>query len=131
MYVFVYGTLKPGAANFDRYCAGKVIVRYRGYIEGCLYDFPQLGYPGITFGHQRVEGFVLSLAEASVLLDLDALEDYDPQGRVEENIYTRYLVPTYTLDGTVGVSAWAYFMTRDRVRQLGGIPIPDGWWEGK
>ncbi len=45
----------------------------------------------IIFGDQRVEGVVLSLSEASVLLDLDELEEYDPQGRVEENVYTRHL----------------------------------------
>jgi gamma-glutamylcyclotransferase (GGCT)/AIG2-like uncharacterized protein YtfP len=127
-HVFVYGTLKPGECNYDRYCRNKTLLCHRAYIRGQLYDFPQLGYPGATVGNGRVEGFVLSLLEPSVLVDLDDLEDYDPQGRSADNMYTRQLVSTYTLDGRVGISAWVYFMTPDRVRQLGGVAIPHGWW---
>jgi gamma-glutamylcyclotransferase (GGCT)/AIG2-like uncharacterized protein YtfP len=127
LHIFVYGTLKPGAANFDRYCGSKVITSHRAYIDGELYHFPSLGYPGAIYGFGQVHGFVLSFDDRSVLLELDKLEDYDPQRQPAENDYTRELVTTYTLDRTPSISAWAYFMNPQHIRQFGGVLLPDGW----
>jgi gamma-glutamylcyclotransferase (GGCT)/AIG2-like uncharacterized protein YtfP len=129
-HVFVYGTLKPGEANFDRYCRNKVIASHRAYINGDLYHLPACGYPGATHGTNKVQGFVLSFNDSAILIDLDKLEDYDPQRQPAENDYTRELVTTYTPDRILQISAWAYFMTPQQIHQLNGIPIPDGWWEG-
>jgi gamma-glutamylcyclotransferase (GGCT)/AIG2-like uncharacterized protein YtfP len=129
IHIFVYGTLKPGAANFDRYCGEKVVNSQRGYVDGCLYDLPLLGYPGMTHGTDRVYGFILSFHDTTILAELDELEDYYPHRQSTENEYTRELVTTYTLDGNVYVSAWVYVMTLDRIEQLGGILVPNGWWE--
>jgi gamma-glutamylcyclotransferase (GGCT)/AIG2-like uncharacterized protein YtfP len=129
LHVFVYGTLKPGEANFDRYCGNRVISRHRGYIQAELYHFPALGYPGAIPGTSQVHGYVLTFADAAILADLDALEDYHPDRQPAENDYTRALVSTYTLARRPLVSAWAYFMSRDRIPQWGGILVADGWWK--
>jgi gamma-glutamylcyclotransferase (GGCT)/AIG2-like uncharacterized protein YtfP len=128
-HVFVYGTLKPGAANFDDYCGNKVITSYRAYIDGELYHLPRLGYPGITHGNRQVHGFVLAFDDLTILQQLDELEDYDPQRQPLDNDYTRELVMTYSIDLTHSISAWAYFMTSDRIQKLRGILLLDGWWE--
>jgi gamma-glutamylcyclotransferase (GGCT)/AIG2-like uncharacterized protein YtfP len=60
LHVFVYGTLKPGEVNFDRYCGNKVIASRRVYIDGNLYHLPRLGYPGAIHGDRQVHGFVLA-----------------------------------------------------------------------
>jgi gamma-glutamylcyclotransferase (GGCT)/AIG2-like uncharacterized protein YtfP len=124
-HVFVYGTLKPGESNFDRYCGDRVITSDRAYILGELYHFPSLGYPGTIHGNSRVHGFVLTFADPTILTNLDKLEDYDPAKSAIENDYTRELVMTYTPEGIPWITAWAYFMTLDR---SGGILVPDGWW---
>jgi gamma-glutamylcyclotransferase (GGCT)/AIG2-like uncharacterized protein YtfP len=129
LHIFVYGTLKPGAANFDLYCSSKVLTSHRAYIYGELYNFPSLGYPGMIHGNKQIYGYVLSFNDTSVLQNLDELEDYDPLRQPAENDYTRELVTTYILDRTPSISAWAYFMNPDRVRQFGGILLPNGWWE--
>jgi gamma-glutamylcyclotransferase (GGCT)/AIG2-like uncharacterized protein YtfP len=131
LHVFVYGTLKPGEANFDRYCGNRVISRHRAYIHAELYDFPALGYPGAIHGTSRVHGYVLTFANAEVLIDLDELEDYHPDRLPAENDYTRELVVAYPLEGHVLLSAWAYLMTPTRIQQAGGILVPDGWWESQ
>jgi len=128
LHVFVYGTLKPGAANFDCYCGNKVVNSYRAYIYGELYDLPLSGYPGAIHGIRKVYGFVMSFNDITILQELDELEDYDPQRQAVENDYTRELVITYPLNGNSRLLAWAYFMTPDRIQQLGGILLPDGWW---
>ncbi len=129
LHIFVYGTLKPGEANFDRYCGNRVISSQRGYIQAELYHFPALGYPGAIPGTSQVHGYVLTFADAAILADLDELEYYQPDRHSAENDYTRELVSTYTIEGNPLVSAWAYFMSRDRIQQWGGILVPAGWWE--
>jgi gamma-glutamylcyclotransferase (GGCT)/AIG2-like uncharacterized protein YtfP len=129
LHIFVYGTLKPGAANFDRYCGGKVFKSQHGYTQGYLYELPSLGYPGMIHGIDRVHGFILSFNDTTILAELDELEDYDPHRQPIENEYNRELVTTYTIDGIPYLSAWTYFMNLDRVKVLGGILIPNGWWK--
>ncbi|WP_325064821.1 gamma-glutamylcyclotransferase [Dolichospermum flos-aquae] len=45
--VFVYGTLKPGEVNYQKYCAGKVIKEQRAIANGKLNNSPMV-YPAIT-----------------------------------------------------------------------------------
>lgn len=66
--------------------------------------------------------------DITILQKLDKLEDYDPQRQPVENDYTRELVITYPLNGNSRILAWAYFMTPDRIQQLGGVLLPQGWW---
>jgi len=99
--VFIYGTLKLGAANFDRYCGNKVVNSHRADIYGELYDLPRSGYPGAIHGIRKVYGFVLSFNDITILQELDELEDYDPRRQPVENDYTRELVTTYPLIGRI------------------------------
>lgn len=73
LHVFVSGTLKPGAANFDRYCGNKVVSSHRAYIYGELYDLPLSGYPGAIHGIRKVYGFVMSFNDIKILQELDEL----------------------------------------------------------
>jgi gamma-glutamylcyclotransferase (GGCT)/AIG2-like uncharacterized protein YtfP len=130
LHVFVYGTLKPGELNFDRYCGEKVVTSDRAYIYGDLYHLPRLGYPGAIHGTRKLHGFVLCFKDTAILSELDRLEDYDPQRQPTENDYTRELVTTFTPEGNFSLCAWAYFMSLPHVRQLGGILVPNGWWKG-
>ena len=38
--VFVYGTLKPGEANYQRFCAGNIITSQIALTPGKLYQIP-------------------------------------------------------------------------------------------
>jgi gamma-glutamylcyclotransferase (GGCT)/AIG2-like uncharacterized protein YtfP len=127
--VFVYGTLKPGGVNFDRYCGTRVVNSHRAYIDGELYDLPALGYPGAIHGTNKVYGFVLAFDDARILQVLDELEDYDPRRNPTENDYNRELITAHIPDLSSSVSAWVYFMNPILVRRFGGVSIPDGWWE--
>jgi gamma-glutamylcyclotransferase (GGCT)/AIG2-like uncharacterized protein YtfP len=129
LHIFVYGTLKPGGVNFDRYCGDLIIASQPADISGELYDLPTLGYPGVIHGNRRVSGFVLSFNSQTILPALDALEDFDPRRNPAENDYNRESIVAYlSADRTSTISAWAYFMNPDLVRRSGGILIPDGWW---
>jgi len=123
--VFVYGTLKPGAANYPHYCTGCARAA-RAWVEGQLYDLP-FGYPAAIAAPGRVEGYVLTFADARVLAALDDLEDWNPQRSPAENVYNRYRVPAYGADGEIA-RVWCYFMDADRARAL-GTRVESGWWE--
>jgi len=127
--IFVYGTLKPGEVNYPVYCEGKVIEAIRTFTWGQLFHLPSRGYPAMIPGDQRVEGFLLTFVDETVLEHLDQLEDYHPLRSPQDNEYERQRTLIYTLAGKPLEEAWTYWMTWEKVQQLQGIFLPSGWWE--
>jgi len=127
--VFVYGTLKPGETNYQRYCTGKVLEAKRAIAIGQLFALP-LGYPAMTLGESPVQGFLLSFPDSTVLRYLDWLEDYKPHRPAVENEYIRQQIETYSLAFASLGLAWVYLMSPERVRSYRGILLPNGWWSG-
>jgi len=64
--VFVYGTLKPGEANYKRYCANKVVDVKKAFAQGKLFALP-MGYPAMTLGDSQVYGYLLSFSNPRIL----------------------------------------------------------------
>ncbi|WP_413176203.1 gamma-glutamylcyclotransferase [Anabaena azotica] len=127
MNVFVYGTLKPGEVNYQKYCAGRVVEARKAIAPGKLYALP-MGYPAMTLGDEKVHGYLLSFADAAILTALDDLEDYDSTRPISENLYNRQSIE---ISAPMGLSlgwAWVYLMTPEKVYQLGGICQLDGCW---
>ncbi|WP_017316282.1 gamma-glutamylcyclotransferase family protein [Mastigocladopsis repens] len=127
MKVFVYGTLKPGEENYQRYCAGQVVNATKAVAQGKLFALP-MGYPAMTQGDSPIHGYLLSFIDSRVLTDLDNLEDYYPDRSVSENLYNREQIVTRDSQGHSLGWAWVYIMTEELALQLGGIHLPDGWW---
>lgn len=127
--VFVYGTLKPGEANYQQYCAHKLVNAKKAIAYGELFSLP-VGYPAMTVGYNLVYGYLLEFSDANVISALDTLEDYDPSRQKSENLYNREQVAIFDLQGEKQAEAWIYIMTRHRVNLLGGRIQPDGWWSG-
>ena len=125
--VFVYGTLKPGEANYQHYCEGHIETQIPAYTLGNLYALP-FGYPAMTVGKNRVRGVVLEFSNPKALSSLDRLEDYQERRASHLNEYYRSLTIVYGLDHQPITQAWAYYMTPERVRQHGGIEIVSGNW---
>lgn len=125
--VFVYGTLKPGEANYQHYCAAKVVEVKKAIAFGQLFSLP-VGYPAMTLGNSPVRGFLLSFSDSEILHQLDYLEDYDSQRPIGENEYHRQQIQVYdTALNSLG-KAWTYLMTPEQVRAFGGVLLTDGWW---
>ena len=129
MRVFVYGTLKPGESNYQRYCMEKVVEAKRAIAIGQLFALP-LGYPAMTLGESLVQGFLLSFPDSNILRYLDWLEDYKPHRPAAENEYIRKQVETYSLALAPLGLAWVYLMTPEQVRSYRGVPLTNGWWSG-
>jgi gamma-glutamylcyclotransferase (GGCT)/AIG2-like uncharacterized protein YtfP len=128
--VFVYGTLKPGEANYQQFCADYVVAAQKAIALGQLFDLP-LGYPAMTPGNFRVYGFLLSFTNREIISQLDWLEDYNPQRPVAENEYYRQQIEVYdTTLASLG-TAWTYLMTSAQIRAFGGVFLPNGCWSGQ
>jgi gamma-glutamylcyclotransferase (GGCT)/AIG2-like uncharacterized protein YtfP len=127
--VFVYGTLKPGKANYDRYCGDRVSQSCSAQVRGKLFEL-SLGYPGMTFGETWVLGYLLDFANESILEALDTLEDYHPQRSETQNEYQRREVEVFDRAGRSLGLAWAYFMTHQKVQQYNGRWLASGEWSG-
>ncbi len=128
--VFVYGTLKPGEANYN-YLQGQTFSVSDALTKGYLYHLPTLGYPALIPGEGTVYGCLLHFIDTAVLEHLDALEGYVPDRPLLENAYQRQQLAVYGLDGTPLGQAWGYVMTPAQVKHLGGILLPAGWWSGR
>jgi gamma-glutamylcyclotransferase (GGCT)/AIG2-like uncharacterized protein YtfP len=127
--LFVYGTLKPGECNWDKYCEGRVTEVIKAQTFGKLYDFPELGYPAMSEGDDVVRGYLLSFVDDSWQGPIDELEEYDPTLSLEENIYQRSKIEVYTDDGQPLGSSWGYSMLPSRIASLGGIEVKSGEWK--
>ena len=131
--VFVYGTLKPGGFYHDRFCGAFNFEAEEAYVDGRLFDFPQLGYPGALHGEgSRIRGFILRFShpETEVLAKLDKLEGYDPKRSEDLNEYYRKCVPVFkeVHDAEASEKAWCYFMTLEKIKSRGGVRLQKGCW---
>ncbi len=88
-----------------------------------------MGYPAMTPGDGKVNGYLLSFADSTLLKALDDLEDYQPNKPTSKNLYNRHYIEVYELTGSSLGWAWVYLMTSEKIYQLGGILL-DGWWSG-
>ncbi|MBD2741446.1 gamma-glutamylcyclotransferase [Coleofasciculus sp. FACHB-1120] len=127
LQVFVYGTLKPGECNYERYCAGKVVEEERAIAFGELFSLPA-GYPAMIPGSAEIHGFLLTFPDSTVLQTLDNLEGYDPHRPEAQNEYNRHQIETYNLSGQPLAMAWTYLMTPAQVRHQKGVLLTSGWW---
>ena len=76
--IFVYGSLRKGFHNYQRYLAGKVKKIEPGYVQGTLYFLKNKGYPALCYGHNQIIGEILTLnlPLTKILPDLDKLEGF-------------------------------------------------------
>lgn len=128
--IFVYGTLKPNEANFQRFCQPHLHDAQPALTEGKLYHLTRRGYPAMTLETGWVEGFLITFTDHRVLQTLDELEDYQSGRSPQFNEYQRQKRPIYTPTKTFLEEAWTYIMLPETVTKLGGIPLNHNKWSG-
>jgi len=149
--IFVYGTLKRGQRNHERFCRGALAAR-EATVRGRLYDLPY-GFPTLVVPKGDVQatgtGEYLSdartrnhahIAPQEVPPHWDAvygdlLTFDDPEKRLpdldalegfrpcESGFYSRVLVPATLAEAGTTVLAWTY-----TVDSTSGAYLPEGRW---
>ncbi|MEW2167992.1 gamma-glutamylcyclotransferase family protein [Streptomyces sp. NPDC007084] len=130
---FVYGTLRPGEHNHDRFLRGRTRSEEPARMPG-LVLYPGPGYP---YAVEQPGGTVtgdlvtaLPAAYAELLAELDTLEEYVPGD--PRNLYERVAREAVRTAGGATVRAWVYVASPPVAARLrtGGRPIQDGEWRG-
>jgi gamma-glutamylcyclotransferase (GGCT)/AIG2-like uncharacterized protein YtfP len=137
LYVFVYGTLKPGERFHHHYCASALVEAIPAWVQGLLYHLPAEKYPALTPGIGWVQGYRLKFAEPAILSTLDQLEAYQADRLAAENEYQRTLWDMFrepitpmtmsSASNSLG-QAWVYWMEKTLIHQRQGVYLPDGYW---
>jgi gamma-glutamylcyclotransferase (GGCT)/AIG2-like uncharacterized protein YtfP len=135
IYVFVYGTLKPGECNYERYCGAYGAIATPARVQGRLYDLG-VGYPAMTLEDGWVQGYRLEFADAAALDHLDQLEGYCSDRPADENDYQRLLRPVWQLLTAAAPQslgqAWVYVMTSPQLARYDARRwLESGIWHGK
>ncbi|MEW1659785.1 gamma-glutamylcyclotransferase family protein [Streptomyces sp. NPDC093707] len=134
---FVYGTLRPGEANYARTLRGRTAAEEPARIAGALlYEGP--GYPYATAGPADavVHGVLVHPRAAdydAVRALLDHLEGYTPGTPAGAgNLYERVATEAARADGRT-VRAWVYLAAEPLAGRLRatGTPLAGGRWTGR
>jgi gamma-glutamylcyclotransferase (GGCT)/AIG2-like uncharacterized protein YtfP len=124
--IFVYGTLKPGQANYH-YCGDCLLSAEPAMVRGQLFDL-SVGYPAMTLGDEWVLGYRLVFPDEQILLALDELEGYSLQRPSHDNEYQRVWVEIFNRVAQSLGSGWTYRMDIERVQRYQARFIESGEW---
>jgi gamma-glutamylcyclotransferase (GGCT)/AIG2-like uncharacterized protein YtfP len=113
-YLFVYGTLLPGAAPAEIAAAAAQLVPVgTGWVQGSLYDLGH--FPGAVLessSGRRIAGKVFLLpANPAVLKALDEYEEFDPEAP-EQSQFLR-IRTTVKLSIGGALECWIYVFNQD------------------
>ncbi|WP_297439196.1 gamma-glutamylcyclotransferase [uncultured Clostridium sp.] len=105
---FVYGSLREGFYNYDKYLKGHVLTNELATTSGDLYHMEHKGYPALITGNRDIEGEVITVDNPEVLVKaLDEMEHFYGLGN-ERNEYDRIEKEVKLLDGTIEI-CYVYF----------------------
>jgi gamma-glutamylcyclotransferase (GGCT)/AIG2-like uncharacterized protein YtfP len=150
LIMFVYGTLKRGERNHERYCSGARRVE-EGAVRGRLYDLPHFAYPELIVPEESVRAFGTNEYAGDVVLQervsrgrqrtlegpmvfgeifffddpasrLPAIDRLEGFDPADASSHYRRVLLSVAAEGRT-LLAWAY-----AVREPSGTFLPDGRW---
>jgi len=123
MYLFVYGTLRPGSSHaMSAWLSAQAAWCGEASIPGRLYRVSY--YPGLVEGEGLVRGDVYALPEAGLAALLSTLDAFEGESGKEGDEYRRRLSAVTMSDGSQR-QAWVYWFQQ----QTAGLDaVPGGDW---
>lgn len=128
--IFVYGSLREGFFNFDKYLKGNVIKSEPARVKGIIYHLPYKGYPALLNADGFVQGEVMELKEYDkTMRALDEMEGFIGEGNVN-NEYHKKLVEV-ELSNSAKELCYVYFYNIDNDKKFttDSILIEHGDWK--
>ena len=132
--LFVYGSLREGFFNYDKYLDGKVIEKKDAKLENMkLYHMPYKGYPAITFGKDTVLGEIMVLSEdnyEATMSAMDEMEGFISEGN-PENEYHKVILEVENLHTNEKENCFVYFYNKDKdpLFDSNSVYVPHGDWK--
>ena len=132
--LFVYGSLREGFFNYDKYLAGKVIEKKEAKLENMeLYHMPYKGYPAIISGKDVVTGEIMVLDASHYEDTMRAMDEME--GVISENNpkneYHKVILEVENLDTKQREKCYVYFYNKeqDSLFDSSAIYLPNGDWK--
>ena len=128
--IFVYGSLRTGFFNYNKYIMGKVNDSKVGKVNGQLYHMPHKGYPALIEGNDEVFGEVMTLKDfEAVMIPMDKMENYYGVNN-SKNEYNRIVMDVELLDGTTESCYVYYYAMNDKeIFENNSVYIKNGDWK--
>ena len=118
--IFVYGSLREGFFNYDKYLSGKISKKMNAKLNNVeLYHMPYKGYPAIINGQDSILGEIMVINEAdydSTLEAMDAMEGFLGEENLESNEIESCYVYFYNKD-------------KDELFDYKAVYLPNGDWK--
>jgi len=128
--VFVYGSLRTGFFNYDKYLKGHVIKSEPAKVSGTLYHMPNKGYPALLKGTDEVYGEVMTIDNYDVVMEaVDKMEGYLGVDN-KENEYNRLALDVHLLDTDKVEKCYVYMYNLEDSKEFieNREYIPHGDW---
>ncbi|MGL4773641.1 MAG: gamma-glutamylcyclotransferase family protein [Clostridium sp.] len=129
--LFVYGSLRTGFFNYDKYLKGHVISCEEASAKGILYHMPYKGYPAIQQGEGTIYGELITVDNPEeVIKAIDEMEGFISPGN-PENEYDKIEVEVTILESNEKVMMPLYFYNKaiDEKFEHKAVLISDGDWK--
>ena len=95
--MFVYGTLRVGMRNYEKYYKEYDSFRSYGYVKGDLHTINGKDYPALTEGDRMILGEIHEVPD-QVQEEVDLMEGFFGEGN-PENEYDKLVSVIYDVDG--------------------------------
>ena len=129
--IFVYGSLREGFFNYEKYLEGNVLSNRKAKINNVtLYHMPYKGYPAVINGISEVVGEVIELSNYDeVIKAVDKMEGVLGEGN-PNNEYNKVLVEVEFEDGT-REKCYSYFYNKDvdEIFESEAVLVHHGDWK--
>lgn len=121
--MFVYGTLRVGMYNYEKYYKEHQSFRGNAYVKGLLYTIKGKVYPALTEGERMILGEIHEVPD-EVQDAVDLMEGFFGEGNIE-NEYDKIVREIYDADGAVidHLPVYFYNVRNFRNRELLGNVI--------
>ena len=132
--LFVYGSLRQGFFNYEKYLEGKVVKKYEAKLENMkLFHMPYKGYPAITKGEDIVFGEIMIINENDydeTIKAMDEMEGFISENN-PENEYHKVILEVENISTKEKEKCFVYCYNKDKdiVFEEKSIYIPSGDWK--
>lgn len=130
--LFVYGSLRDGFYNYDKYLKGKVISNTPTILGGKkLYHMPYKGYPAILEGLDVVFGEIIEVEDYDNTVNaIDEMENFISEEN-PNNEYHKTLLKVQHLNEDKQELCYVYFYNKDNDEKFDteAVYIPNGDWK--
>ncbi|WP_195251163.1 gamma-glutamylcyclotransferase family protein [Romboutsia sp. 1001713B170207_170306_H8] len=132
--VFVYGSLRDGFFNYEKYLAGKVLEKKTAKLENMrLYHMPYKGYPAIISGEDIVNGEIIVIDPnfyEETIKAMDEMEGFKGKDN-PENEYDKIILEVKNISDNEIEKCFVYFYNKnnDQRFEKESIYIQSGDWK--